>query len=119
MTSGRHDSATTPFRIVVGVEGERQVLTPHGELDLTTVPQLERRLMEALAEGETVLDLSGVVFIDSSGIALLVSVSRTARENAWRLQLRDPSPHVERLIELTCVGPLLGSPGAEDAAADA
>lgn len=57
------------------------------------------------------LDLSRVSFIDSTGIALLVSVLATAREHRWHLELRDPSPQVERLIKLTGVTELLGSPG--------
>jgi anti-anti-sigma factor len=103
---------TAPFDISTATEDGRQVVTPKGELDLTTVPLLEQRLNEVLPGGETVLDLSRVSFIDSTGVALLVSISETARENRWRLELRDPSPQVERLITLTGVAELLGSPGA-------
>jgi anti-sigma B factor antagonist len=109
MTFDYNDPADA-FRIVVAVEDGRQVVTPQGELDLTTVPQLEQRLLRALGDSDTVLDLSSVTFIDSTGIALLVAVSKAARENGWRLELRDPSPHVERLINLTRVDDLLGSP---------
>ncbi|MFZ0972424.1 MAG: STAS domain-containing protein [Solirubrobacteraceae bacterium] len=99
----------SPFEISTVAHG--QVITPEGELDLTTVPLLEQRLNQALLAGDTLLDLSRVSFIDSTGIALLVSVSATAREHAWHLELRDPSPQVERLIKLTGVTELLGSPG--------
>lgn len=110
MTAQSQD--TSPFHISTRVEDGRQVITPDGELDLVTVPLLEQRLIQALPEGVTMLDLSRVSFIDSTGIALLVSVSATARERGWRLELRDPSPHVDRLIKLTGVAELLGSPGA-------
>jgi anti-sigma B factor antagonist len=102
---------TTPFDISTAVQDGRQIVTPTGELDLTTVPLLDQRLIEVLPGGETVLDLSRVSFIDSTGIALLVSISATAREHGWPLELRDPSPHVDRLITLTGVAELLGSPG--------
>jgi anti-sigma B factor antagonist len=105
------DPETIPFRIATAAEDGRRLVIPEGELDLTTVPLLERQLLEVLPQGETVLDLSRVSFIDSTGIALLVSISTTAREQGWRLDLRDPSPHVDRLIKLTSVGELLGSPG--------
>jgi anti-anti-sigma factor len=88
MTSERQDAR--PFRIVISVEDGRQVITPEGELDLLTVAQLDRRLIQAMPEGDTVIDLSKVSFIDSSGIALLVSASATARQHEWRLELRDP-----------------------------
>lgn len=109
MTGQSQDA--NPFHITSGAQDGRQVVFPEGELDLTTVPLLEERLMHALHEGDTVLDLSRLSFIDSSGIALLVSISATAREHRWRLELRDPSPHVDRLIKLTSVAELLGSPG--------
>lgn len=101
----------TPFDISIAAQDGRQVVTPEGELDLTTVPLLDHRLIEVLPGGETVLDLSRVSFIDSTGIALLVSISATAREHGWHLEVRDPSSHVDRLISLTGVAELLGSPG--------
>jgi anti-sigma B factor antagonist len=107
----RQSEDTTPFDISTAAQDGRLLVTPEGELDLTTVPLLEQRLTDVLPGGKTVLDLSRVSFIDSTGIALLVSISATAREHAWHLELRDPSPHVERLISLTGVAELLGSPG--------
>lgn len=109
MTDPSQDAS--PFHISTGAQDGRQVITPQGELDLITVPLLEQRLIQALPEGDTMLDLSRVSFIDRTGIGLLVSISATAREHGWRLELRDPSPHVDRLIKLTSVGELLGSSG--------
>jgi anti-sigma B factor antagonist len=100
----------TPFHVSAAKQDGREVLTPEGELDLITVPELEQRLVDALEAGDTVLELSRVSFIDSTGIALLVSISALARERGVRLELRDPSPHVERLIKLTGVASMLGSP---------
>jgi anti-sigma B factor antagonist len=102
---------TSPFRVSTGTQDGRQVITPEGELDLVTAPLVERQLTEVMPAGETTLDLSCISFIDSTGIALLVSISKTARAHGWRLELRDPSPQVDRLIKLTGVIELLGSPG--------
>jgi anti-sigma B factor antagonist len=100
--------SASSFCISTASDDGRLVLAPRGELDLLTVPELEQGLLRALPEGETVLDLSGVSFIDSSGIALLVSVSKLARQNGWRLRVQRPSAPVARLIDLTGVGGLLG-----------
>jgi len=108
MTSQSED--TTPFAIATAARDGWQVVTPEGELDLTTAPLLDQHLVEVLPGGQTALDLSRVSFIDSTGIAVLVSVSASAREQGWRLELRDPSRHVERMISLTGVAELLGSP---------
>ena len=101
----------SPFHISAGTQDGRQVITPDGELDLINAPLLEQRLIQTLPTGATMLDLSRVSFIDSTGVALLLSVSATAREHGWRLELRAPSPQVERLIKLTGIAELLGSPG--------
>lgn len=113
MTIENLGTRSNPFRIDVETEDGRHVISPHGELDLSTAPQLDQRLNESLAEGETVLDLAGVRFIDSSGIALLVYISQTAREHGQRLELRNPSPQVEKLIKLAGVEPLLAAPESQ------
>lgn len=70
-----------------------------GELDLTSAGQLSAAIDAALAShpDRLVLDASGLSFMDSSGIVLLVSATQRVQE----VQVRDPSPIVRRLIELT------------------
>lgn len=48
----------SPFEISTVAQKGGQVITPEGELDLTTVPLLEQRLNQALLAGDTVLELS-------------------------------------------------------------
>jgi anti-anti-sigma factor len=54
-----------------------------------------------------IIDLSGVEFMDSSGLHALVALQEDARDDGWRMEL-DPavSAPVARLIELTGVRPL-------------
>jgi anti-sigma B factor antagonist len=50
-----------------------------GELDLSTVPRMERPLLEQVQQRPAVLvDLSGLNFIDSSGIGALIQAKRIA-----------------------------------------
>jgi anti-sigma B factor antagonist len=59
-----------------------------------------RSAVEAALSGASerlVFDISGLEFMDSSGIALLVSATRKARN----VEVRHPTPIVRRLIELT------------------
>lgn len=76
-----------------------------GELDITTVGQARAAIDAAIAShpGRTVLDASSLEYIDSSGIALLVRVTRKAQD----VQVRNPSPIVRRLIELTGLSEIL------------
>ena len=53
-----------------------------GEIDLATAPELRRQL-EELADSDLstlTVDLSGVTFIDSSGLGVLVGFSQRLRE---------------------------------------
>ena len=63
-----------PFEIAVNPDGDRVVVVPKGEIDLSTVPVLRRRLDEAARSGvkQLVLDLRGVSFLDSSGLKLIL-----------------------------------------------
>ena len=75
------------------------VLRLSGDLDVTNAEQI-RSAIDAMVSSETerlIFDLEGLQFMDSSGIAMLVSVARKVRE----VELRNPSAIVRRLFELT------------------
>jgi len=75
------------------------VLRLSGNLDVTNAEQV-RSAIDAVVSNQTerlIFDLEGLQFMDSSGIAMLVSVARKVRE----VELRNPSAIVRRLFELT------------------
>lgn len=86
------------------VDGHR-VIAPYGELDLSTAAQLEERLA---GTRNTVLDLSELSFIDSTGIHLIVSTVRRAQSEAWDFSVRNPQPEVLRVIRLVGLAEHLG-----------
>jgi len=57
-----------------------------GELDLAAAPEF-RRALRSLGSGPVVVDLSGVTFLDSVGVGLLIGADRRAREAGGRLTL--------------------------------
>lgn len=73
-----------------------------GELDLTAAPELEAVIQRA--EGskarEIVVDLSGLEFIDSSGIAVLIAAARRSRSNEGRLRFLRGTGQVEQVMSL-------------------
>lgn len=77
--TGRDVRPPPRFRIDETLEGTTRILEVHGELELATAPTLGQRIRRPLFwEGteHVIVDLSGVVFIDSSGAsALLLSVT--------------------------------------------
>ncbi|GGM02737.1 anti-sigma factor antagonist [Streptomyces fumigatiscleroticus] len=92
---------------VTGVEqGEWAVLRVSGELDLVSSPTLRQRVHDAVAEGRhsLVLDLSDVLFCDSSGVGVLIAARRLIRSCRGRLRLVLPAhgavdgSHVNRVL---------------------
>jgi anti-sigma B factor antagonist len=82
-----------------------------GELDIAGERTLRRRLEAAVALSDDVrVDLSRLSFIDVSGVRALADVAAMAREHDGHLELRDATPTVARLFELTRAGGLLSVP---------
>lgn len=63
-----------------GADGGARVVRVRGELDLTNASTLEDALSVAHA-GPTILDLSGVVFVDSAGIRTIDTAYRRLRDD--------------------------------------
>jgi anti-sigma B factor antagonist len=86
-------------------ENGTAVIGLSGDLDLTGIKQARAAIDAALAShpGRVVLDASDLGYMDSSGIALLVQVTHMAPE----VHVRDPSPIVRQLIELTGLSEIL------------
>lgn len=74
-----------------------------GELDMATAPLLEEWLAPLEADGAAVimLDLRDVMFIDSSGLGVLLQASRRAQTNGHRFLVVGSSPAARHLFELT------------------
>jgi anti-sigma B factor antagonist len=72
-----------------------------GELDLAAAPDLHSVLLEEIGSGSrTVVDLDGVSFLDSSGLSVLVTALRRARDKDSEFALCSPSPFAARALEL-------------------
>jgi anti-sigma B factor antagonist len=87
------ESASTPS------EGEA-IVTVRGDIDVHTAAQLWQYLSYLVGQGHhhIVLDLHGMLLIDSAGVEVLARVSAWTRRNGGDLVLRSASPAlVERL----------------------
>jgi anti-anti-sigma factor len=74
-----------------------------GELDLSTIPKMQRPLFEQIAQRPAVLvDLSGLSFIDSSGIGVLIEACRCANGAPMHVLIGSGS-QVERVFSITGV----------------
>jgi anti-sigma B factor antagonist len=107
-----------PFSIQTSTIDGVLVLSVLGEVDLTTAPELTRAI-ELVPDltSRVVVDLSGVTFLDSSGINALVSGKRTLEESGVGLGVvTAPAGPVRRVFEIT---QLTGALGVVDSLDDA
>ena len=101
------NSGSSPDRelLFVGVEedGDALVLRPLGTLGIATTSSLDAELRKAIAgdASEVFLDLSGVSFIDSTGVRLLVFAAAHSRSNGGRLRMLRGSVKIQQVIELS------------------
>lgn len=78
------------------------VLWVQGELDLATVDPFRDRALACLERADSLdLDLQGVSFIDSSGLAGLVLIRKQAALSGKSLWLANVGPTTLRLLEIT------------------
>jgi len=97
-----------PLRITVEPLEEARLVRVYGEIDLSTVAALRREIDAARHAGvTTVIDLSGVTLIDSTGLQLLLRASRDSATSEWGFFIVRPSDAVRRLIELSHTADLL------------
>lgn len=73
-----------------------------GELDVDGAAViLDQVTQYVTADSTTVIDASGVEFVDSGGLHALIVLARIARTRDARLRLADPSPPLQRLLTRT------------------
>ena len=79
------------------------VLNVRGEIHLSTAPRFAQYLQEMLDRGNAriVLDLSGVEFIDSTGLSVLLTGLRRVTQLQGRMAIVCANPTVLRLFQIT------------------
>ena len=80
--------------------GDDVTLTVGGEIDVNTCGQLQEALV-ALPGRHVALDLSGVGFIDSSGLRSIIAGHRSISEAGGSLRIVALSAPARRLLEIT------------------
>jgi anti-sigma B factor antagonist len=98
-------SGMEPFHCEVSPDGDTVRVRPIGELDLATAPILEAQLTELREAGyrQIVLDLRGLLFVDSTGLHVILRHDAEARRDGFSLALVPGSPEVQRIFEVAGV----------------
>lgn len=84
------------------------VVAVEGRVDSASAGDLEAELKRLIEEGKAsfVLDLSGVEFLSSSGLRVLVTTLKTVRKAGGDLRLAQMSQRASDAIELAGLDPL-------------
>lgn len=90
--------------------GEAVVVHATGEVDLHTASGLQTPLDEAVADRapRIVADLSGVDFMDSTGLSVIVATIAAAREYGGEVRVVTGSQKIAKLFTLTGVDKQVG-----------
>jgi len=98
------------FAIEETADSDACVFGLRGELDLQTAPLLRQRLLSALEDGHIhlVIELSGLTFMDSTGISVLVDALKHARRLGGDLVLRSPAAGTLRVLEIAGLVEIFG-----------
>lgn len=89
-------------------QGDWTVLVVEGELDLFTCPALRDRVGAAVAARAVAIDLSGVSFVDSSGLGAVIGARRAVERAGGRFAtIAPPGSALARLLSLAGIDQLL------------
>lgn len=102
-------SSVPAFSIAVESDRDAARVTPTGEIDLATAPQLRDQLRGLIATGcpRIVLDLRRVLFLDSNGLHAIIDAHARAQREKRELTLIPGPAAVQRMFEITGTAELL------------
>ena len=94
------------------------VVALSGELDAHTAGRLRTLMAEQLlaGPGNLVIDLSGLSFIDSAGLAVLIAADKGMRRAGTHLVLAAPRAPVDKVLRLTGLTAVLTTAATVDEA---
>jgi len=84
-------------------QGDVFVASAAGQINSASAAELERQLLEWVEEGERkwVLDMSGVEYISSAGLRVVLLLAKRLKQNSGHLVLCSLQPHVLEVFDIS------------------
>ncbi|MBW8076686.1 MAG: anti-sigma factor antagonist, partial [Gallionella sp.] len=97
------------FGIVTLSEKDSTVVAVRGEVDVATAPGLRQHLFGVIDESAypVVLDLSGVTFIDSTALGVLIGANERSHEHGIDFRIVVNEARIMKVFEITGLTELL------------
>lgn len=84
------------------MQDEKLTLTVSGRLDTTTAPDLEAVMTDSLdGVADLTLDLSGLEYISSAGLRVLLAMQKTMNANQGKMRVTGANEVVMEVFEVT------------------
>ena len=112
------EHAVQPFGVACRSEGDWTVLDVRGDVDVYSSPALRHQILDRIQRGDSriIVDLEHVDFLDSAGVAVMITGLRLATNSDGTLVLVQPGDQVRRMLRLTNLDQVLQAfPSVEDA----
>jgi len=96
------------MQITKEVSGTSATICPVGKITVQTAPELEAAI-GALGSGvsDVAIDLTGVDYISSAGLRVLVGAEKLLRSRGGALRLQHPAEAVNEVFEMTGLNTVL------------
>jgi anti-sigma B factor antagonist len=87
----------------IGPTGDCAVLRITGEVDVFTAPMLREGMLDLAAKGAVhiIADMGGVIFLDSTGLGVLVGSLKRLRTHGGSLALVMSADRILRIFQIT------------------
>lgn len=98
------------MKISAGISGGRLTVMLEGELDhhaAKSAFHTVEKLIDEYMPRDLALNMAGLTFMDSSGIALILRVSNRMKELGGRAWIEDPSRQPQRVIDASGIDRLV------------
>lgn len=91
------------FRVAGRPAADWAVLDLSGEIDINSAPRLKEAIVASISRGKVkvALNLAGVNFMDSTGLAALVAGAKRTREANGDIALIRPNRQIRRILSIT------------------
>ena len=103
MAASSHPNTTVIMSFTMQRERDVLVVDVDGQLIVGNRQEMKQKVLDALESGERkfLIDFEKTGYIDSSGLGVLVSLSKKIREQGGELRLANLNEDLKTLFELT------------------
>jgi len=89
--------------------GDIITIAIEGDIEMITMKGLKEKLMDVVNKNDKdiVIDFSKVGYLDSSGIGILLAISKTLKGKEKNLKLSNLSERISRVLELSSLADMI------------